>query len=267
MKNLVDEIEKVSAETGSVALWWLGQAGFAFKTSAGEVVYLDPYLSDMVESVAGFKRLSLSPVDFNDVAANWVICSHEHPDHLDSDALSAIAANNPKCRFAGSVDCGPEFDRCAISKDRQLIMEPGCSYNIAGITVHAARADHGELSPSALSLLFDFRGVKVMFSGDTSFNPEYLRPLLEMEPDLLLPCINGSFGNMNGLDAARLTAIARPKFVIPCHFWMFKEHHVEPGGDPYAFCEACEKLCPDVQIRLLTPGEGIVVSPNFIRPI
>ena len=48
---------------GSLGLWWLGQAGFAFKTPAGRIVYVDPYLSDAVERLHGFKRLSLSPID------------------------------------------------------------------------------------------------------------------------------------------------------------------------------------------------------------
>ena len=34
---------------GALGLWWLGQAGFVFKTPAGKIIYLDPYLSDAVE--------------------------------------------------------------------------------------------------------------------------------------------------------------------------------------------------------------------------
>ena len=52
-----------SVPENAVAMWWLGQAGFAFKTPAGKVVFVDPYLSDAVERLFGFKRLSLPPIE------------------------------------------------------------------------------------------------------------------------------------------------------------------------------------------------------------
>jgi L-ascorbate 6-phosphate lactonase len=252
---------------GSAAIWWLAQAGFAFKSSEGAVIYLDPYLSNVVERIAGFRRLSVAPIDVEDVEADWVISSHEHPDHLDTDALPIIARNNKGCRFAGSADCVPEYGKVGISPDRQLIMEPGHSYMLGDVNVHAGRADHGELSPSALSLLLDFGMVKVMFTGDTSLNMDFLQPLIDLEPDIILPCINGSFGNLNAEEAARVTAASRARAVVPCHFWMFKEHHTVPGGDPHSFFQACEKLCPAIDIRLLTPGDGIMVTPDSVEEI
>jgi len=36
--------------------------------------------------------------------------------------------------------------------------------------------------------------VKVMFTGDTSLNMNFLQPLIDLKPDIILPCINGSFG-------------------------------------------------------------------------
>jgi L-ascorbate 6-phosphate lactonase len=95
-----------------------------------------------------------------------------------------------------------------------------------------------------------------MFTGDTAFNTAYLQPLIDLKPDVLIPCINGRFGNMNSEEAAELTSLIKPKIVIPCHFWMFKEHN----GDPQSFVDTCEKLCPSVEIKLLTPGEGLVVD-------
>ena len=87
---------------GSLALWWLGQAGFAFKTAAGRIVYLDPYLSDAVERLHGFKRLSLPPLAAEEVRADLVVLTHEHADHLDPDALPIIARNNPVVPVCGA---------------------------------------------------------------------------------------------------------------------------------------------------------------------
>ena len=57
MFSLADQIASTGVGDGEVCLWWLGQAGFALKNHAGSVVYLDPYLSDAVERLHGFKRL------------------------------------------------------------------------------------------------------------------------------------------------------------------------------------------------------------------
>lgn len=263
MGVLAKQINDISVTNSSVAVWWLGQAGFVCKTAQGTILYIDPYLSNVVERAFGFKRLSLAPISAEEVRADWLLSSHEHLDHLDTDALPIIARANSHCRFAGSESCEPEYDRCAIPVDRRIIMQPGAAYSLADIRVHTARADHGELSPSALSLLFDFGGVRLLFTGDTAFRPEWLQPLSDMKPDIFAPCINGAFGNLNSEEAAALTATIKPRVVIPCHFWMFKEHN----GDPQRFADACEKQCPDIPVRFLTPGEGIRVSTSAIETL
>lgn len=260
---LARAIEQTPVPEGSVALWWLAQAGFVFKTGQGSVLYLDPYLSNVVEKAFGFKRLSLAPITAGEVRADWLISSHEHLDHLDTEALPIIAENNPSCRFAGSESCQTEYAKAGIEASRTHCLLPGEVLDLGGVTLRAVRADHGDLSPSALSLLFDFGGVRVLFTGDTAFRPEWLQPLLDEKPDVLLPCINGKFGNLDALQAVQLTALAHPRLVIPCHFWMFMEH----GGDPECFMKTCAELCPEVTARLLSPGEGILVSPSGLAEV
>ena len=261
MRTLAEQIQRTTAPHGSVALWWLAQAGFVFKNDSGKVIYLDPYLSNVVEKAFGFKRLSLAPIEAEEVRAHWVINSHEHLDHLDTEALPIIAQNNPRCRFAGPKSCQSEYEKCGISPERQLIIEPGRRYELDGISLYTARADHGELSPDALALLLDFGEVSILFSGDTALNLEWLQSLVDRKPDVLLPCINGRFGNLDSVEAARLTAAARPRLAVPCHFWMFKEHN----GDPESYIQACAQICPSVEVELLGPGEGIVVTPQSIE--
>jgi L-ascorbate 6-phosphate lactonase len=257
------EIEEIRVPGGAVALWWLGQAGFAFKAGNGTVLYVDPYLSDIVEKAFGFRRLSLAPVCADDVRADWLISSHEHLDHLDVEAMPVIARNNPRCRFAGPASCVAEYDKCGIPHDGRQILEPMKVYDMSGVSVHTAQADHGELSPSALSLLFDFGGVRVLFTGDTALSIERMQRLVDLRPDVLLPCINGRFGNLNAEEAAELADIVSPRAVVPCHFWMFKEHN----GDPEAFVQACARRCPKVPVRLLTPGKGLLCTDNVVDSV
>jgi hypothetical protein len=50
MSRLSQQIRAAEVPARSVRLWWLGQAGFAFKTPDGRIVYADPCLSDAVEA-------------------------------------------------------------------------------------------------------------------------------------------------------------------------------------------------------------------------
>jgi L-ascorbate 6-phosphate lactonase len=257
MNRMLEEIPK-KVPSGSVRIWWLGQAGFAFKIDSGAVLYVDPYLSDACERLHGFVRLSLPPVGAEHVRTDWMIFTHEHTDHLDPDAVPIIARNNPECRFAGPAVCRPALSAAGVPPRRQVVLKPNQAHDLGPVTVHAAPADHGDLSPHALSLLLDFGGVRVLVAGDTSWRPKLIAPLCAMSPDVILPAINGTFGNMNHLDAARMVEQASPRFAIPCHFWTFAEHG---PGDPGGFVNACRSLCPSTKVLLIKPGSGITVRP------
>ncbi len=246
---------------GSLALWWLGQAGFAFKTSAGKLVYLDPYLSDAVERLHGFKRLSLPPITAEEVRADLLVLTHEHTDHLDPDALPIVARNNPACRFAAPAGCAPGLDEAGVDSGLRLVMQAHQRYDLdgTGTIIHTVPADHGDLSATALALVLEFEGIRVLATGDTSFRPQMFQPLADLRPDLMLPSINGVFGNMSHIDAAMLVRQVRPRGVIPCHFWMFAEHG---AGDPNGFAYACGHFCPEVQVILRKPGERFLWTPD-----
>lgn len=256
MGRVLDGIDK-QVPADSVRMWWLGQAGFAFKTSTNRIFYVDPYLSDACERLHGFVRLSLPPVDAEAVRADWVIFTHEHTDHLDPDAVPLIGRNNPRCRFAGPVACAPELAEAGISEDRITMLNPHERHELDALTVQTVPADHGDLSQSALTLLLDFGAVRVLVSGDTSWRRTLVQPLTERSPDVVLPVINGAYGNMNHLDAAMLVEQAQPRFAIPCHFWMFAEHG---AADPAGFLHACRDRSPNTEALVVKPGAEITVG-------
>jgi L-ascorbate 6-phosphate lactonase len=256
MSRLSEEILAAEVPAASIRMWWLGQAGFAFKTPRGKIIYADPYLSDAVERLHGFKRLSLAPIGADEVRADLVVLTHEHADHLDPDAVPVIARCNTRCRFAAPVGCLEGLAQAGVAAERIIVLEANRVYDLECAVVHTVPADHGDLSPSALSLMLDFEGIRVLFTGDTSHRPVFLQPLLDLQPDVVIPCINGVYGNMNHIDAARLIQQARPRFAIPCHYWTFAE---QGAGDPAGFIYACKQFCPEVTALLLKPGEPFSV--------
>jgi len=257
MNQLARDIGSTKPARGSAVLWWLGQAGFAFKTSGGAVVFADPCLSDAARRLHGFKRLSLPPIEAEEVRADLVVLTHEHTDHLDPDAIPVIAANNPACIFAASQGCAEGLDKAGVAQKRRLLLTPGGKVSAHGVTVHAGGADHGSFSTSAVSVALDLGGPIVMMSGDSSWRPDLFDSLYKLGLDVVIPCINGGFGNMGHIDAARMTGESGARIAIPCHFWTFAD---QGTGDPLGFINACLQFAPGAKAMLLSPGEGFSVE-------
>jgi L-ascorbate 6-phosphate lactonase len=252
MSLLARSIRETTVEAGHLAIFWLAQAGFVFKDHSGAIVYIDPYFSEVVERVHGFKRMMSCPIRPEDVVADLIVCTHEHLDHMDVDALPQIAKNG-RTHFAGPVECVKAFSSMGIPEHRCHLLEEGKEFKYGGISVRGVYADHGELAPDALDVVLDFAGIKAYHTGDTAYRPERFRPAIAMKPDVLIPRINGRYGNLTAEEAAELVASAKPDLAIASHFWMFVEH----GGDPGLYLESCRRLAPEVRAIVMKPGEQV----------
>ena len=255
MESLAKKIQATRVEPGSIAIFWLGQAGFVFKTPAGKIVFTDPYLTDYVQRVLpeyglGFKRVMPKLIEADEVEADYVVSTHSHQDHLDADALP-ILLKKPRIHFIGSPDCREFYEKAGIAQDRFTVVHERETLKLDDFSLTGVAADHGELAPDALGYLFDFGGIKVWQVGDTAYRPEIWQKIFDEGIDIILPPINGAFGNLNGLEAARLAQKARAKIAIPCHFWMFAAHY----GNPVEFLDACKEHALDVSPLLMTQGE------------
>jgi len=251
--SLTKAIESDVVPQGCLAIYWLSQAGFVFKSPSGRVVYIDPYLSDVVERLFGFKRMMACPIPAEEVDADLLICTHEHFDHLDIDGLP-IVAKNPRVKFAGPIECVKEFKKMGIAPERCILLEEGKEIWLDGIGIHVVFADHGELAPDAVGVVLEMDKVKVYHTGDTAYRPVEFEPAIKLRPHVLVPCINGRFGNLNAHEAALLTQAVKPQLAIASHFWMFVEHN----GDPSGFLEDCARLAPEVQTLVMKPGERLL---------
>jgi L-ascorbate 6-phosphate lactonase len=258
MESLRQKIEDTQVAAGTIAIIWLAQAGFVFKTSAGSIVYADPYLTDyaqrdLAEYGLGFKRLVPKLIEPEEVDADYVVSTHSHQDHLDMDALPDLL-QNPRIHFVGAPDCREGYQKSGVPEERFTIIHEGETLALGDFTLTGVFADHGELAPDALGFLFDFGGIKVWQVGDTAYRPEMWQDIFKENVDVIIPPINGVFGNLDGVEAARLANDAHAKIAMPCHFWMFALHY----GNPAEFLDACKELAPEVEPILVTPGELFV---------
>jgi len=258
MGKLARRIQETTVEPGSLAIFWISQAGFVFKTPTGTVIYVDPYLSNCVARLLptygyGFKRIMGTPIEAEEVEADFVISSHSHPDHLDYDAIP-ILAKNPRIHFVGAPDCHAEYQKLGIPEDRYTICEEGQTLDFGDFSLTGVYADHGESAPEALGILLTVGDIKVWHVGDTAYRPDKWQDVFEMKVDVILPPINGAFGNLDGIQADKLAGDAGAKIAIPCHYWMF----VEQNGATAQFMEGCKEHAPEVEPLLMTQGELFV---------
>ena len=250
MVSLSRTITESRVPSGSVVIFWLGQAGFVFKDGDGTIIYIDPYLSNAVEQQHGFKRIMASPIEPDMVLTDLVISTHGHADHLDPVAIPIIA-RNPRARFAGSAKCVNLYRATGMGPDRYFEIRDGTTHRFRGVEIIGVYADHGEDAPDAVGVVLDFGGIRVYHTGDTTFRREKMHAIAALKPDIILASINGNYGSMDADDAAHLTHFVGARLAIPAHFWMF----VQQKGNPARFLQACKETAPGVKTLLLTQGE------------
>jgi L-ascorbate 6-phosphate lactonase len=258
MERLATRIKQTQVEPGSLAIFWLGQAGFVYKSPGGMVVYVDPYVTDFVaralpDVMWGFKRITPCPIELDEVEADLVVSTHEHQDHLDQDAIPTLL-KNPRTRFVGSPDCRPIYQQRGVPESRYDIIKPGQAVQHGDFSVTGVYADHGEGTPHAQGVILTSGALKVWQVGDTAYRPERWQDIFALHVDVIVPPINGAFGNLSGVEAAKLAHDAGARVAIPCHFWTFAEH----GGNPAEFLDACKEYAPEVKALLMAYGEGFV---------
>lgn len=258
MGNLAMYIRTALVGSGDVAIFWLGGAGFAFKTAAGKIIFVDPYLSDCLDHRYSWKRLPLSPIPFgpDEVKPDLVLVTHAHDDHLDPETIPTLAATS-QAVFVGPTRCVSAMLEWGISSEQVVEINRGESCVIQGVAISAVFAHHissaGGETPDAVGYVLDLDGVVVYHTGDTLYHPD-LQNVKVRQPQVILPCINGQYGNMSAEEAAQLTYEIEATVAIPMHWGLVAENTV----DPARFVAALARTGSWARPVVLAPGEFYV---------
>jgi L-ascorbate 6-phosphate lactonase len=202
---------------GKAALWPLGQAGYVFKSS-GCTVIIDPYLTDSCGAGSPlFARRIPVPADPAAVQADVFIVTHDHRDHLDPETVGAYA-HKGSTAFVAPRHAARKLAALGVPPGNIHVADHGDTVKFPGVTikgVFALATDPGVLDTAGYLLAFD-NGRSVYHTSDTAYCDLLLKACPQAE--VLLPCINGKFGNLGIAQAVELTRAVAPRTVIPNHY-------------------------------------------------
>lgn len=262
--TLEEQIRDLTVAPGSVAIVWLGQAGYLLKTSAGTIVMIDPYLTDWAEQQWGYARQIPPTIDPAILQPDLLLISHWHEDHLDVPLVKQWGAAGATGIFAGPVTCSARAPIWGWPSEQVVNIDQGERRTIGEIDVLATFARHEAPSapaPEAVGFLLDVDGLKIWDVADTEYDAR-LRPMADERIDVMIVPINGVGGNLTTHEAALLAWYVQPKIVIPMHYNMWKPEDFGPDAtlDPLEFAATFAKLGGRSEVRILDVGEIAIFS-------
>jgi L-ascorbate 6-phosphate lactonase len=258
---LMREIREFSVPKKAVAIWWLGQNGYIFKTHEGTLTSVDLYLTDSCAALGPGYGIDLSrkvPVLLppEEVDIDLFTCTHNHQDHTDPETIRGLRNKDAMAFIGPQPSCGV-FRSEGIEEGRILPAWPDCAIEVRDVRIHGAFAlptDGTDLNHMGFVYRFG-GGPTVYVTGDTDFS-ELLYTAGKHAPGLMITCINGGFNNLSHWEAADVAAKIAPKAAIPCHYDMFPDNSV----DPRQFRAALRLKAPGVAYQELEHGKPFVFA-------
>jgi L-ascorbate metabolism protein UlaG (beta-lactamase superfamily) len=242
-----------------LSLTWLGHATVLIEVDGARVI-TDPVLRDRVGPlirVAPGERPDAGEVD-------CILLSHLHYDHTDLPSLkrfersTAVIVPSP---------AGEWLARQGFSDVRQV--SPGDSVTVGELPVAATPASHdprrGPLGPAAPPVGYMIGASRsVYFAGDTDLFPEMEEMRGTVDVALLPVWGWGPTLGPGHLDPERASIAASliaPAVAIPIHWGTFavprlRRSQSEPAWPAHEFAAHVARLAPDVEVRVLAPGQA-----------
>lgn len=232
-------------------IWFTGQSGFIVK-SCDITLAIDLYLSDSVAKVSPrLTRKYPPPVNPSELDVDIYIVTHDHLDHLDPETIEQYPKKDSTIFVAPRLAC-KKLESIGIKKENIIKIDSGETETIKNVEITGVYTIPN--SPDAI----DTAGYKVVFPNGRNFyhtsDTGLSEVLLECAPqtELVLPCINGKWGNMNIEQAATLAMKVKPKYAMPHHYDLMELN----SENPETFKYQLNYYDPEIQ----------VVIPKLMEP-
>jgi L-ascorbate metabolism protein UlaG (beta-lactamase superfamily) len=222
-----------------------------------------------------FLRSRLGPLERHgpmpdpaELEVDVVVVSHGHPDHFDVRSLAALPGRPAIVVPRG---LGEIVDADGSIGGAVQEVSTGQSVQVAGLTIHAVPARHW-IAPRApraepVGYILD-GGARVYFAGDTG-RFDGMRALASVDVALLPIWTWGPHlgpGHLGPRSAAAALGDIAPQAAVPIHWGTLYPRHLHrvwrrPLREPAdRFAAHARRLAPDVDVRVLRPGESTSIE-------
>lgn len=227
---------------------WLGQAGFLIGLCGIHIV-IDPYLSDSLaekykNSRFTHERMMPPPVQPQQLCdIDWVLCTHQHTDHMDAQTLLPIHDFNSNCQFL--VPRAWENKALEMGISRQRLHSIDCNESLQlndDVRVNAVLSAHEVVTMTNeghswfLGYVIESEGTTMYHSGDCIPFEGLLERLGQFDIDIAFLPVNGrdSFRQRHGIpgnftidEAVELCVKAKIPVLVCHHFDLFAFNTVD----------------------------------------
>lgn len=222
-----------------IGIVWLGQNGFLIKSKSC-VFFFDPYLSDFAEQwTYGWKnehiRMSSIPIKPKELyGVDYVLCTHDHVDHIDPFTIPIVALRNAETKFVAPKVAEQRMLSLFVEKSNLILLKGEDNIELPNIKVHAIPAAHSELKSDEengfhfLSYIVEVDGVTIFHAGDTVPYEGQTSYFKDFDVDVAFLPINGyqppelefepNFSISEAIDFANQI---NAKTLIPMHYDMY----------------------------------------------
>ena len=264
---LLKEISETVPDNNELAVWYLGQCGFAVK-SKDCTLLIDPVLSDLCRPDGTTRRQYPSPFAPEELRADLCLITHGHRDHLAEDTIRGLCKASPELTLIAPGACREVLLSLGVkhfltADDLRPIPEKGVSV-LPFSAAHPTHLQTPEGEETAVGYRIKTAGLSLIHTGDTYLTDRLLNTLMTLsEPDVLFVPVNGAdyfrtarncIGNLNPLEAARLSAMLRAGITIPMHFVMVEGNL----ADPVPFIRALWEENPSARFSVPALGERLL---------
>lgn len=223
----------------SSEITWLGHSAFALKTGEFDVL-VDPFLDDS----------PVAPVKAADVAADFILLTHGHFDHV-GDTMAI--AKRTGAKVVANFEIGGWLVKQGLEEDNVVAMNFGGATQLPigkvkmTIAHHTSGLPDGTYGGNPGGYIIDLPEGRVYFAGDTALTLDMKLIGLGGLELAVLPI--GDFYTMGPDDSVEAVKLLNPKRVLPCHY------NTMPGieQDANAWAES---------VRSHTAAEPIVLTPG-----
>jgi len=252
----LSQVRAQKVNPGTIALWWLGQAGFIVKSAGGTIIALDPYLTNSCQALgekAGFNmdRQVPAPIHAADLlGVDCYLLTHSHQDHLDPETLQGYRHAGGHGPYVAPAETIEKLHALGVPASETVMIWPNKAFVSGDLNIRATFAIPfaGDDLTHVGYLISAEEGPTVYFTGDTAYHDILAAAVSPYQPKLLVAVINGAFRNLAPAEAALLARQLNVRAVIPCHYDLFPDNcqppqmlrtnlHIQGIGDRYRVLE------------------------------